>query len=105
MRRCNELDSIRLASLSTTAIVSTDTWLLLLLDLVTVGVSGIAAPFFNNFLSKLQYLIKNENAANNLKDITMMALSQSTTIAKDLLETDANDWDEDSQDSFSNYLS
>lgn len=34
----------------------------------------------------------------------MMALGQSTTIAKDLLETDAEDWDEDSQDSFSNYL-
>lgn len=81
-----------------------NTWLLLLLDLVTVGVSGIAAPFFNNFLSKLPYIIKNANAAANLHEITSMAIGQSTTIAKDLLSTSADDWDEDAQDSFSNYL-
>ena len=57
--------------------------ILLLLDLVTVGVSGVAAPFFNN-----------------LKDITTMSLGQSTTLAKDLLETEAADWDEEKQVSF-----
>lgn len=34
-----------------------NTWLLLLFDLVTVGVSVVAAPFFNNLLSKLPYLL------------------------------------------------
>lgn len=79
-------------------------WLLLLLDLVTVGVSAAAAPFFNNFLSKLPYFIEKTDAADNIKDLTMLAIGQSTTIAKDLLGTSESEWDEKSQDEFSNYL-
>lgn len=35
-----------------------NTWLLLLLNLATAGRSCLAAPFLNNFLSKLPYFIK-----------------------------------------------
>jgi GH18 family chitinase len=81
-----------------------NTWLLLLLDIVTVGVSAAAAPFFNNFLAKLPYFIGKEAAAGNIKDLTMLAIGQSTTIAKDLLSTSESEWSEESQDTLSNYL-
>ncbi|OBT40321.1 hypothetical protein VE00_08471 [Pseudogymnoascus sp. WSF 3629] len=81
-----------------------NTWLLLLLDLVTVGISAVAAPFFNNFIAKLPYFIAKGAAADNIKDLTILAIGQSTTIAKDLLSTKESDWTEDKQDEFSNYL-
>lgn len=82
-----------------------NTSLLLLLDIITVGISAAAAPFFNNFLSKLPYFISHENTFNNVKDLTMMMIGQSTTIAKDLLSTKSNEWTGESQAKFSNYLS
>lgn len=78
--------------------------MLLLLDIVTVGVSAVAAPFFNNFLSKLPYFVAKEATAGNIKDLTMLGIGQSTTIAKDLLSTSESEWSEESQDTLSNYL-
>lgn len=80
--------------------------LLLLLDLITVGVSSVAAPFFNTYLKQLPFFLREENAGigDNLKDLTMLAIGQSTTIAKDLLNTPENKWTEESQDTLANYL-
>ncbi|KAL4745304.1 hypothetical protein BDW72DRAFT_211523 [Aspergillus terricola var. indicus] len=82
-----------------------DTWLLLLIDLVTLGTAAIAAPFFNSILSKLPYFILNGNTLNNLKDTSMTVISQSTTIAKDVMSTDNPDhWTAEKQDAFSDYM-
>ena len=81
-----------------------NTWLLLLIDLITLGTLSAAGPFFNSFLSKLAYFSEREIGFNNLKDTTMNLIGQSTTIAKDLLSTDGSEWTEEKQDSFSNYM-
>ncbi|KGQ05404.1 Killer toxin subunits alpha/beta [Beauveria bassiana D1-5] len=79
-------------------------WLLLLIDMVTLGASMVAGPFFNSFLSKLPYFVVNENALGNIKDTTMTVIGQSTTIAKDLLGSSGSDWTPDKQAEFSNYM-
>lgn len=83
-------------------------WLLLLIDLVTLGTLSVAGPFFNNFLKKMPYFLKAANDAtfNNVKDTTMNLIGQSTTIAKDLLPGSGggSDWSLEKQDSFSNYM-
>ncbi|KAK8131380.1 hypothetical protein PG984_007818 [Apiospora sp. TS-2023a] len=85
-----------------------NTWLLVLIDLITVGTLSVAGPFFNSFLKKLPYFIaqaeKNSGALDNLKDTTMNMIGQSTTLAKDLLTTPGSNWTAESQDSFTNYM-
>ncbi|EXV01258.1 chitinase (glycoside hydrolase family 18) [Metarhizium robertsii] len=77
-------------------------WLFLLIDLITLGVSMAAGPFFNSCLS---YFAKNGAAAGNLKDTTMTLIGQSTTIAKDMLSTGSNDaWTPGKQAEFSHYM-
>lgn len=71
---------------------------------LSLSVSLPPPRLFNNFLSKLPYFIEKTDAADNIKDLTMLAIGQSTTIAKDLLSTSESDWNEESQDEFSNYL-
>ncbi|KAK8074334.1 chitinase [Apiospora phragmitis] len=85
-----------------------NTWLLLLIDLITVGTLSAAGPFFNSFLKRLPYFVAKEAAGSpafdNLKDTTMNLIGQSTTIAKDLLSTKGSDWTAEKQDSFTNYM-
>jgi GH18 family chitinase/LysM repeat protein len=66
-----------------------DTWLLVLIDLLTFGTATLAGPFFNSYLRKLPYFINNPSAYDNAKDTTMTAIGQSTTLAKDLLHNEA----------------
>uniref|UniRef100_A0A0L0NAP9 chitinase n=1 Tax=Tolypocladium ophioglossoides (strain CBS 100239) TaxID=1163406 RepID=A0A0L0NAP9_TOLOC len=62
-----------------------DKWAVLLIDLITLGATMVAGPFFNSFLARLPYFIANEAALANLKDTSVTVIGQSTTIAKDLL--------------------
>ncbi|OAQ63718.2 chitinase [Pochonia chlamydosporia 170] len=80
-------------------------WLLLLIDLITLGAGLAAGPFFNSYLSKLPYFIKNDAAGATLKDTTMTLIGQSTTIAKDMLSTNnADSWSPKKQAEFSHYM-
>ncbi|GAB1203521.1 hypothetical protein APSETT445_002156 [Aspergillus pseudonomiae] len=105
-----------------------NTWLLLLIDLITLGTASAAAPFFNSctsmaglnpfpnsieevnlnppkVLSKLPYFIAKGSTLDNVKDTTMTIISQSTTIAKDMLAKPAGpDWTPEKQDEFTNYM-
>ncbi|THC89244.1 hypothetical protein EYZ11_011312 [Aspergillus tanneri] len=82
-----------------------NTWLLLLIDLITLGSASAAAPFFNSVLSKLPYFIAKGSTLDNFKDTTMTIISQSTTIAKDMLsDPDPDDWTPEKQDEFTNHM-
>lgn len=81
-----------------------NTWLLLLIDLLTLGGLGTAGPFFNTALKKLPYFLEKTSALDNVKDTTMTLIGQSTTIAKDLVSTNDAKWTPASQDAFSNYM-
>ncbi|KAJ6140241.1 hypothetical protein N7471_006727 [Penicillium samsonianum] len=83
-----------------------NTWLLLLIDVLTLGTLGTAAPFFNTVLKKLPYFLEKSGALDNFKDTTMTMVGQGTTIAKDLLPSDDPNsrWNPQSQDAFSNYM-
>ncbi|OAA36492.1 chitinase [Metarhizium rileyi] len=70
-------------------------WLLLLIDLITLGVG----------LFELPYFMKNSAAADTLKDTTMTLIGQSTTIAKNMLSTDTpGHWTAGKQAQFSHYM-
>ncbi|KAK8062875.1 hypothetical protein PG997_014972 [Apiospora hydei] len=85
-----------------------NTWLLLLIDLITVGTLSAAGPYFNSVLKNMPYFVAKEAAGSatfdNVKDTTMNLIGQSTTIAKDLLKTPESNWTAESQDSFTNYM-
>lgn len=57
----------------------------IILDLVGLSGMFIAAPFMNNFLSRLPYFIANAAAKDNTKDISYAALATVIAIGKDLL--------------------
>ncbi|KAJ5647453.1 hypothetical protein N7490_003825 [Penicillium lividum] len=80
------------------------TWLLLLIDFLTLGTLSTAGPFFNTLLKKLPYFLEKSSTLDNLKDTTMTIVGQSTTIAKDVLPSDDSIWSPASQDAFSNYM-
>ncbi|KAH6616808.1 hypothetical protein C7974DRAFT_475193 [Boeremia exigua] len=83
-----------------------NTWLLVMIDLLTVGTLTAAGPFFNTFLKKLPYFLEKASSStlDNAKDTAMNLIGQSTTLAKDLLSTDDPKWTAEKQDAFSNYL-
>ncbi|GFF84110.1 hypothetical protein IFM47457_06365 [Aspergillus lentulus] len=73
--------------------------------MITLGTAMVAAPFFNSFLSKMPYFLLDDAELNNAKDRIMTIISQSTTIAKDLLSDNNPDkWTAEKQDEFSNYM-
>jgi hypothetical protein len=80
------------------------TWLLLLIDLLTLGTLGTAGPFFNTALKTLPYFLGKSGALDNLKDTTMTLVGQGTTIAKDLIPGKDEKWNPASQDMFTNYM-
>ncbi|KAL4877049.1 hypothetical protein BJY04DRAFT_231180 [Aspergillus karnatakaensis] len=83
-----------------------DRWLLLLIDMITLGSASVAAPFFNNVLSRMPFFkLRDGSALDNAKDTTLTVISQSTTITKDMLEgSDPDGWTPEKQDAFSNYM-
>ncbi|TPX08096.1 uncharacterized protein E0L32_010163 [Thyridium curvatum] len=83
-----------------------NTWLLLVIDLVTLGTLSAAGPFFNTFLKSLPYFAKAAGSTlDNAKDTTMTIIGQSTTIAKDMLaDPKGSDWKPENQRAFSNFM-
>ncbi|KAK5799831.1 hypothetical protein VI817_002043 [Penicillium citrinum] len=82
------------------------TWLLMLIDLLTLGSLGTAGPFFNTALKRLPYFLEKAGSStlDNIKDTTMTIIGQGTTIAKDVLPSKDSPWTHESQDAFSNYM-
>ncbi|KAF4986556.1 hypothetical protein FGRMN_10784 [Fusarium graminum] len=81
-----------------------NTWLLVLIDLLTWGTAAVAGPFFNSFLKRQAYFLTNPNNYDNVKDTTMTIIGQSTTLAKDLLTKKDSKWTVSKQDSFKSYM-
>jgi hypothetical protein len=81
-----------------------NTWLLLLIDLLTLRTLGIAGPFFNTALKRLPYFLEKSGVLDNAKDTTMTLVGQGTTIAKDLLPTEDSKWTPEAQDVFIQYI-
>lgn len=77
-----------------------NTWLLLFIDLLTLGTLGTAGPFFNIALKRLPYFLEKSSALDNVKDTTMTMIGQSTTIAKDLISDNNSPRTPESQDTF-----
>ncbi|THC95866.1 hypothetical protein EYZ11_004644 [Aspergillus tanneri] len=77
-----------------------DTWLLILIDMITLGALGTAGPFFNTVLKKHDWFAgETGSALDNAKDTAMTLIGQSTTIAKDALPGgDAAKWTPEKQD-------
>ncbi|KAF9890425.1 hypothetical protein FE257_005830 [Aspergillus nanangensis] len=81
-----------------------DRWLLLLIDLITLGGAPATASLVKSFFSKLPYNIA-PSMLDNTKDMTMHVVSQSTTIAKDMMQPESmQSWTPDKQANFSSYL-
>ncbi|BCS23654.1 uncharacterized protein APUU_40098A [Aspergillus puulaauensis] len=81
-------------------------WLLLLIDLLTLGALGTAAPYFNRLLRNKDWFInKGRGVIEDAKDTSMTLMGQSTTIAKDMLPDPGKaGWDVEAQDAFSAYM-
>ncbi|PWY81537.1 hypothetical protein BO94DRAFT_557986 [Aspergillus sclerotioniger CBS 115572] len=83
-----------------------DTWLPILVDMITLGVLGTAGPFFNTMFKQRDWFAgKTGSALDNAKDAAMALIAQSTTITRDaLLGGDQATWTPEKQDKFSAYL-
>ncbi|KAL2675732.1 hypothetical protein Neosp_011923 [[Neocosmospora] mangrovei] len=57
-----------------------NTWLLVLIDLVTLGTATAAGPFFNSFLKRLPYFAANAATHDNIKDTTITLISPNAAI-------------------------
>lgn len=82
----------------------TNQWLYVLIDLLTIGTLTTAAPFFNGVVRGLD-AFSNPKTYDNTKDIALNLISQTTTLAKDLLQSpEPEKWTPQEQDKFSSYL-
>jgi hypothetical protein len=81
-----------------------NTWLLLLINLLTLRTLGTAGLFFNTALKRLPYFLEKSGVLDNAKDTTMTLIGQGTTIAKDLLPTEDSKWTPEAQDMFTHYM-
>jgi hypothetical protein len=81
-----------------------DTWLLLIIDLLTVGTLGTAGPYVNTVIKRLPYFLEKTSHLQNTKDTTMSLIGQGTTIAKDLIHSDTSPWTPEPQAEFSTYM-
>ncbi|RAH55255.1 chitinase [Aspergillus piperis CBS 112811] len=80
-----------------------NTWLNILIDMITLGALGTAGPLFNTMLK--DYAWFSGSALDNTKDTTMTLLGQGTTTAKDVLPPASKPkWSPEGQDEFSAYL-
>ncbi|EJT74550.1 hypothetical protein GGTG_08390 [Gaeumannomyces tritici R3-111a-1] len=62
----------------------TSQWEKVMIDIITVGALGSAAPFFNRALKSLPAFSKS-TTFDDTKDNALMLIGQGTTLAKDLL--------------------
>ncbi|RYO82101.1 hypothetical protein DL762_006788 [Monosporascus cannonballus] len=82
----------------------TNQWLNILIDLLTIGTLTTAAPLFNGVLKQLP-AFANPVTYDNAKDTTLNLLGQTTTLAKDLLQSpEPAKWTPQEQNKFSNYI-
>ncbi|KAL4935175.1 hypothetical protein BDV06DRAFT_234584 [Aspergillus oleicola] len=83
-----------------------DKWLLLLIDLLTLGNLGAGGPFFNTFLKNQPFFKGREGSLfDNVKDTSMTLVGQGTTIAKDMKpDQEGSPWTTQRQDQFSHYM-
>ncbi|KAI2940976.1 CAZyme family GH18 [Aspergillus niger] len=83
-----------------------DTWLNILIDMITLGSLGTAGPLFNTMLKDHDWFAgKTGSALDNAKDTTMTLVGQGTTTAKDLLSPgNEGEWTPEKQDEFSAYM-
>ncbi|KAK2875574.1 hypothetical protein FQN49_001598 [Arthroderma sp. PD_2] len=80
-------------------------WLLVLIDLITIGTAGVGGFVFNTYLKTLPTFAAKPTTFENLKETTVLLIGQSTTLAKDLLDDPTvGNWTGAKQDEFSNYL-
>ncbi|KAL2152192.1 hypothetical protein VTH82DRAFT_5376 [Thermothelomyces myriococcoides] len=79
-------------------------WLLILIDLITIGSLTTAGPFFNGYLKTLDAL-NTEQTYDNVKGTSMNMINQVTALAKNMLENPEDDgWAPEKQDKFSHYI-
>jgi GH18 family chitinase len=85
----------------------TNQWLNVMIDFLTIGALGGAAPFFNGVLKTLPAFAKEGSTLfDNTKDTALNMIGQGTTLAKDLLQAPkADKWTPDEQKDFSDYAS
>jgi hypothetical protein len=81
-----------------------NTWLLLLINLVTLGTLSVMAPFFNHGIRNSAYFIGRPDTFDTAKDLSLTVAGQSTSIAKDLLPGKGTQWSVAGQDKFSHYM-
>ncbi|KAB5511420.1 hypothetical protein GE09DRAFT_690361 [Coniochaeta sp. 2T2.1] len=82
----------------------TNQWLNILIDILTIGTLTVAGPFFNGMIKQLPAFAA-EKTFNNAKDTTMNLIGQSTTLAKDWLQSPNQDeWTPALQDKFSSTM-
>ncbi|KAL4879073.1 hypothetical protein BJY04DRAFT_229417 [Aspergillus karnatakaensis] len=81
-----------------------NTWLRVLLNLITIGTLSAGAPFFNSILKPMPWFTRNPQIWQNSKEITLMIVGQTATMAKDLLPTNSPPWSPEAQDQFSHYM-
>ncbi|SPO01630.1 related to RF2 protein [Cephalotrichum gorgonifer] len=82
----------------------TNQWLNIMIDLLTIGTLTTAAPFFNGFLKQLP-AFSNPKTYDTTESISMNLISQTTTLAKDMLKSPKPDnWTPQEQNKFSNYV-
>lgn len=83
----------------------TNQWLNIMIDFLTIGALGGAAPFFNSVLKTLPAFSKpGSSLFDNTKDTALNMIGQGTTLAKDLLQSpDEDKWTPDAQKDFSDY--
>lgn len=83
----------------------TNQWYNILIDLLTIGTLGGAAPFFNGYLKTLP-AFADPKTFDNTKDTVLMLMGQTTTLAKDVLTAPKPDkWTPQEQNKFSTYMS
>jgi GH18 family chitinase len=83
----------------------TNQWYNVMIDFLTIGALGGAAPFFNGVLKTLPAFAKKDSTLfDNTKDTALNMIGQGTTLAKDLLGAPPSDnWTPGEQKDFSDY--
>jgi hypothetical protein len=85
----------------------TNQWLNVMIDILTIGALGGAAPFFNGVLKTLPAFSKpGSTLFDNTKDTALNMIGQGTTLSKDLLQApEVDKWTPGEQMDFSDYAS
>ncbi|CAK7206937.1 hypothetical protein SEUCBS139899_009744 [Sporothrix eucalyptigena] len=83
-------------------------WVDILMAVVSLGLTAVAAPFFNTFFSSLSYFTDHAELLDNVKDVTYAAIASgaiiSGTIMKDSTPGSYESWTPQAQARFSDYM-